>query len=98
MGKRSLYSTNTAIKAALHRLWLRSRERALRLKLDGYCCQRCGVKQSKAKGREVSVQVHHIDGVRWVEMIEYIRKELLVKPDLLFSLCKQCHEDEHNKL
>jgi len=97
MGKRSIYSTNTAIKAALHRLWLRSRERALRLKLDGYRCQRCGAKQSKAKGKEVSVQVHHIDGIRWDKIIEYIRRELLVKPDQLFTLCKQCHLDEHEE-
>ena len=95
MGKKSLYSTNTAIKSALHRLWLRSRERALRLKLDGYCCQRCGVKQSKAKGKEVSVQVHHIDGIKWAEIIEYIRRELLVKPDQLCTLCKSCHDEEH---
>ena len=97
MGKKSPYSTNTYIKAALHRMWLRSRERALRLKLDGYCCQRCGVKQSKAKGKEVSVQVHHIDGVRWDKIIEYIRRELLVKPDQLFTLCKQCHKKTHKE-
>ena len=97
MGKRSIYSTNTAIKAALHRLWLRSRERALRLKLDGYCCQRCGVKQSKRKGFEVSVNVHHLDGIRWKEMIAYIRQELLVTPDKLTTLCVTCHKSEHEE-
>ena len=97
MPKKSPYSTNTAIKSALHRLWLRSRERALRLKLDGYCCQKCGIKQSKRKGFEVSVQVHHVEGVKWAEIIEYIRKELLVKPDRLVTLCKQCHTDEHRE-
>ena len=97
MGKRSLFSTNTFIKAALHRMWLRSKERALRLKQDGYCCQRCGVKQSKRKGFEVSVNVHHLDGIRWKEMIEYIRMELLVGPDQTVTLCKQCHLDEHEE-
>jgi len=97
MGKRSIYSTNTAIKAALHRLFLRSRERALRLKMDGYRCQVCNAKQSKAKGKEVTVNVHHMFGVRWKEMIEYIRQELLVTPDKLVTLCKQCHLDEHEE-
>ena len=97
MGKRSLYSTNTAIKSALHRLWLRSRERALRLKLDNYSCQECGAKQSRKKGQEVFVNVHHIDGIRWAEIIEYIRQELLVKPDKLKTLCVECHSKEHKK-
>ena len=60
MGKRSPYSTNTYIKAALHRMWLRSREHALRLKMDGYCCQKCGIKKSERKGFVVKVNVHHI--------------------------------------
>ena len=78
-------------------MWLRSRERALREKLDGYCCQRCGAKKSVAKGREVKIEIHHIDGIRWAKIIEYIRRELLVKPDQLFTLCKQCHLDEHKE-
>ena len=97
MGKKSLYSTNTAIKSALHRLFLRSRERALRLKMDNYSCQKCGIKQSRSKGKEVFVHVHHLDGIRWAEIIEYIRRELLVKPDRLVTLCKQCHIDEHGE-
>ena len=97
MGKKSEFTTNTAIKAALHRLWLRSCERSGRLKMDGYCCQKCGAKQSKAKGKEVAVNVHHIDGIRWKQMIEYIRQELLVKPEKLETLCKLCHKDEHKE-
>ena len=97
MGKRSLYSTNTFIKAALHRMWLRSRERALRLKMDGYCCQVCGVKQSKRIGFVVKVNVHHLFGVRWNEMVEYIRKELLVTPDKLVTMCVDCHKSEHEE-
>jgi len=97
MGKRSLYSTNTFIKAALHRMWLRSRERALRLKMDGYCCQVCGVKQSKRIGFVVKVNVHHLFGVRWKEMIEYIRKKLLVTPEKLTTLCNSYHKSEHEE-
>ena len=95
--KRSPYSTNTFIKAALHRMWLRSRERSLRLKMDGYCCQVCGAKQSKRKGAEVAVNVHHLNGIRWKEMIAYIRKELLVTPDKLTTLCVTCHKNEHEE-
>ena len=97
MGRKSLFSTNTFIKAALHRMWLRSRERALRLKMDGYCCQVCGAKQSKRKGAEVKVNCHHLNGVRWKEMIAYIRQELLVTPDKLTTLCVTCHKSEHEE-
>ena len=65
--------------------------------MDGYCCQHCGVKQSKRKGFEVAVNVHHCYGVKWVEMIEYIRQELLVKPEDLVTLCKSCHDEEHKQ-
>ena len=97
MGKRSKFTTNTTIKAALHRHWLRSRERSGRLKIDNYSCQQYGVKQSKRKGFEWSVHVHHLDGIRWDEIIEDIRRELLVKPDKLVTLCKQCHTNEHEE-
>ena len=97
MGRKSLFSTNTFIKSMLHRMWLRSRERALRLKQDGYCCQKCGVKQSKRIGFVVKVNVHHLFGVRWKEMISYIRQELLVTPDKLVTLCNNCHKSEHEE-
>jgi len=58
MGKRLPYTPNSKIKAAVRSLFLRSRERAEAKKRDGYACKRCGKKQSKAKGREVSVEVH----------------------------------------
>ena len=45
----------------------------------------------------MSVNVHHIDGVRWKEMIEYIRQELLVKPEKLETLCRSCHKSEHEE-
>jgi len=93
MGKKSPYTTNTLIKAALRRLWLRSRERANALKRDKYTCQVCGGKQSKAKGREFSVEVHHKEGIlNWQELYAVIRKFLLCDPENLETLCKDCHK------
>lgn len=86
---------NSQIKSALRKLFLRSRERSARIKADGYTCQRCGVKQSRAKGREVYVEVHHLDGVcNWHEIYSAIRKHLLVSPDRMQTLCKECHREE----
>ena len=59
MGKRLLITPNSKIKASLRQLFLRSRERAAAIKRDGYTCQVCGAKQSRAQGREVYVEVHH---------------------------------------
>jgi 5-methylcytosine-specific restriction endonuclease McrA len=87
------YTPNSRIRAALRQLWLRSRERAAALRRDGYCCQVCGVKQSKAKGKEVSVQVHHRAGVcNWDVIFETIRTFLLCEPEKLETLCKECHK------
>ena len=95
MGRRLKYTPNSKIKDALRQLWLRSRERAARLKLDGYTCQRCGRKQSVAKGKEFKVQVHHVAGVEnWDEIYRVIRKYLLVDKSKLKTLCKPCHDKE----
>lgn len=93
--KRKDYTPNSQIKAALHRLWLRSRERGAAIKRDGYTCQNCGLKQSTAKGKEQRVAVHHLDGVEWENIIAYIRRHLLVEPRLLTTLCPECHKKEH---
>ena len=74
---------------------MRSRERASALKRDGYCCQGCGCKQSRAKGHEFKVEVHHLDGVRWDEIVEYIYRHLLCDPSRLEVMCPACHEAEH---
>ena len=95
MAKKSEYTTNTQIKSALRKLWLRSRERSSRLKKDGYTCQRCGGKQSKAKGREFKVEVHHKEGVEnWQEIYKVIRKHLLTNASELETLCPECHKKE----
>jgi len=80
------------VRSALRRLWLRSRERQAALKRDRYTCQECGVKQSKAKGREVAIEVDHLDGIEWETMLDYIYRHLLVSPDKLETLCKIDHE------
>lgn len=73
-------------------LWLRSRERAAAIKREGNTCQRCGKKGSKAKGREVKMQVHHVAGIgRWEQVIDLIFAELLCNPALLEVLCVDCH-------
>ena len=93
MGRRLPYTPNSQIRSALRKLFLRSRERAARLKADGYTCQCCGAKQSKAKGREVAVEVHHRDGVEnWPALFDAVREYLLIDPAGLETLCKQCHD------
>jgi len=94
MGKRLPYTPNSQIRSALRRLFLRSRERAARIKADGYTCQCCGIKQSKAKGREVKVEVHHRAGVEnWNALFAAVRENLLCDPGSLETLCEECHKD-----
>ena len=97
MGKRLPYTPNGQIVSALRRVWMRSRERAAALKRDGYTCQCCGKKQSKAKGKEVDVVVHHLDGINWTGKAEEIRRDVLQTPARLQTLCVDCHDAEHKK-
>ncbi len=97
MGKKLPYTPRSKVRAALRQLWLRSRERAAALKREKYCCQLCGIKQSKAKGREVKVQVHHLDGIDWEWILDKVYEKLLCNPDRLEVLCKKCHDKEHLK-
>jgi 5-methylcytosine-specific restriction endonuclease McrA len=97
MKRRSKYppemTTHSVIQNALRQLWLRSRERRAALKRDGYTCQVCKRKQSKAKGKEFSVQVDHLDGeINWAEIVKYVREHLLVDPARLETICKEDHE------
>ncbi|MBI9081909.1 MAG: HNH endonuclease [Pseudodesulfovibrio sp.] len=97
MGKRKPETPRSKIKAALRMLFLRSRERAAALKAAGYCCERCGVKQSTAKGREVKVEVHHKDGVlNWDEIYLAVYDHMLCDPGKMEVLCKECHKKEHS--
>ena len=95
MGKRQPNTPRSQIRSALRRLFLRSRERAARLKMDGYTCQLCGAKQSKAKGKEVAVEVHHKAGIcNWSIIFDMIYDQLLTHPCDLETLCKKCHKKE----
>jgi predicted HNH restriction endonuclease len=97
MGKRVEYTPSSKITVALRQLWLRSRERAKALKLANYCCKDCGVKQSKAKGREQKVEVHHKKGINWKGLAEEIRNRVLQTPDDLEVLCPDCHKKRHEE-
>jgi len=83
------------IRSALRRVFLRSRERAAALKREGYTCERCHAKQSRAKGREVYVEAHHDCGIDWDGLIELVRERMLSGP--LTILCKECHDAEHEE-
>jgi 5-methylcytosine-specific restriction endonuclease McrA len=98
MGKRLPYTPRSKIRNVLRRyIWLRSRERAAALKREKYHCQRCKGKQSKAKGREFSLEVHHLDGAHTEYIIDEIYKYLLCNPDRLEVLCVKCHDKNHTK-
>ena len=96
MGRRLPHTPSSQIRTALRRLWMRSRERQAALKRDKYTCRKCQAKQSKAKGREVAVEVHHVAGnANLAEIEAVIRMWLLVDPEYLRTLCKACHDKEH---
>ena len=86
-------TTKAQIVSKLRRdLWLRSKERGSALKRDNYSCVDCGVKQSKAKGYEQKVEVHHKDGIaNWDAIVDAIQTHLLCDPDDLETLCPECH-------
>lgn len=90
-------TSRSFIKSALRRyVWMKSKERGAALKRDKYTCQGCGRKQSKAKGKEFKVDVHHIDGIdHWAEIIDLILTNILTTPDKLVTMCKECHKKEH---
>ena len=96
MGKRVPYTPSSRIRQALRLLWLRSRERSQALKNTDYCCCHCGIRQSAAKGKEVKLDVHHLDGIDWDGLIDLIRTRLLQTPDRLAPMCEECHGYERN--
>lgn len=86
------------VKIALRQLFMRSRERAAALKRENYCCERCGVKKSEAKGREVKIEVHHKKGIKWDEIVEFVFERILCDPSDLEVICKECHDKEHGRI
>lgn len=94
MKRKDDFTPRSQIRSALRRLFLRSRERSFAIKRDNYTCQKCGKKQSRAKGKEVYVECHHIVDSNWEELISAVRKFLLCSPDGLVTLCKECHKNK----
>lgn len=97
MSKKLPTTPRSKVRAAIRQLWLRSRERACAIKRDNYSCVHCGVKQSKKKGFEQKVEVHHLDGIEWDNIIDYIFRHVLVDPKGLETICPKCHDHEHEK-
>jgi hypothetical protein len=99
MKKDPTKTPRSQIRSALRKLFLRSRERGFAIKRDKYTCQVCGKKQSRAKGKEVYVEVHHIDEIeeKWNLMIEAVYQYLLCRPDCLLTLCHGCHKTTHER-
>jgi len=97
MSKKLPYTPNSRIRQALRLLWMRSRERSEALKNTGYRCSVCGAKQTAAKGKELTLDVHHLEGVDWDGLFDDIRRRLLVNPKKLAPLCTECHDTMHKE-
>lgn len=96
--KKLPHTPNSRIKSALRQLFLRSRERAKCLKDAEYRCAKCGTKQSRAKGKECYVEVHHKHGIcNWEEIYKVVRKFLLCESSMMECLCKECHKLTSNE-
>ena len=95
MGKKLLITPRSQIRAAIRRyIWLRSRERAAVLKRDNFTCQKCNTKQSRAKGKEFYVEVHHKNGIdNWDRVIDDIYEDILCNIENMETLCKKCHKN-----
>ncbi len=92
--KKQPNTPRSRVKNALRQVWLRSRERAEALKRDGYTCQKCGKKQSRKKGNEVYVEVHHMLSVNWDYIMDAVYDNLLINSEHLVTLCQECHKRE----
>lgn len=95
MSRKKPNTPRSRVTSALRQLWLRSRERAKALKGTGYKCRDCGAKQSKAKGKEVNLEVHHDPPILWKKVIDMVFEVVLNAPQ--YPLCKDCHKKVHNK-
>lgn len=99
MGKKKPGTPRSRIRSVLRKSWMMfSRERRAALVRSGYRCEApgCGVKQSKAKGREVKIEVHHLNGIWWTGILDLIFKWLFCPSDELICLCVSCHDALHS--
>ena len=96
--KNTRQTPDGVIRNALRRLWMMSRERSCALRRESYCCEHCGVKNSRAKGKEVRVIVHHKKLIDWKLVFAVLRDELIPDPDELICLCDDCHKAEHIRM
>lgn len=95
MGKKLPYTPASRIMAGVRRVWGFSRERLKVLKKAKYTCCQCGSKQSRAKGKEVYVEVHHLNKINREKIVKVIREEMLDVPQVV--LCRACHRLETEK-
>ena len=99
MAKKLATTPRSQVRAAIRKLWLRSRERAATLKRDEYCCTHCGIKQSRRKDYEQKVEVHHVNAIQqWDKVIDYIYRHILVDPAYLETICPECYKKEHERM
>lgn len=97
MAKKLLTTPRSRIRSALRQVWLRSRERAAAIKREKGCCEKCGAKQSRAKGKEVYLEIHHRNGIQWEELIDLVFEYLLCDPKDLEVMCTKCHNEYHGE-
>lgn len=92
------YTPSSKIVHAVRAMSMRSREFAEARKNTANSCCICGRKQSKAKGREVAIHIHH--GTHrpiWERVVRAIRQEVLQTPGILWPICRECHENIHKQ-
>lgn len=91
--KKKPNTPRSRVKSVIRQLWLRSRERAKVLKDAEHKCVECGVKQSRAKGKEVYIQVHHDPQIDWEGIVDLIFERVLNVPQ--YPLCIEHHDEKH---
>lgn len=77
------------ITSYLRRLWMYSRERAERKRIDKNTCQYCGSKEH--------LEVHHYEEIPWDVIIRFIYKYILVSTKDCVTLCRKCHKIETDR-